>query len=406
MSAAPAPEAASVPLPAAAPASVEGVAPTVADLPTQKGPKGILFDFSDGCRVVLPEAEQPWRVRLSDLDTGNVLFETELKAGRINSTKRYYVRFRIEVWQQGESVFAHDYSAAGRDVLVRFPVDTLGDPLGWFPYAARFKDRHGCRLTCMMNGKMSGLLRSSYPDINFLTESEIKPEGWAARCSITRIGCPATSAASGCTAPPVTSSASIRAKNRRASPLRRPIADPYVCSAVQSTLQAKYWNNPTGWAEIVRFLKESGYRVICIDLKSTHGKGLVWTQTPPGAEDQTGDQPLIERARWLKHAEFFIGLSSGLSWLAWSMRTPVVMISGVTHPINEFTTPYRVINYHACNSCWNDPLSPFDRSDFLTCPRHKDTPRQFECSRLITAEQVKQTIRRIPGFGVSRRAVA
>ena len=34
-------------------------------------------------------------------------------------------RFRIEVWQQGESVFAHDYSAAGRDVLVRFPVDTL-----------------------------------------------------------------------------------------------------------------------------------------------------------------------------------------------------------------------------------------------------------------------------------------
>jgi len=175
---------------------------------------------------------------------------------------------------------------------------------------------------------------------------------------------------------------------------------------VQSTLQAKYWNNPTGWAEIVRFLKDSGYRVICIDLKSTHGKGLVWTQTPPGAEDQTGDQPLIERARWLKHAEFFIGLSSGLSWLAWSMRTPVVMISGVTHPINEFTTPYRVINYHACNSCWNDPLSPFDRSDFLTCPRHKDTPRQFECSRLITAEQVKQTIRRIPGFGVSRRAVA
>jgi autotransporter strand-loop-strand O-heptosyltransferase len=187
---------------------------------------------------------------------------------------------------------------------------------------------------------------------------------------------------------------------------RRPIADPYVCIAVQSTLQAKYWNNPTCWAEIVRFLKESGYRVICIDLKSTHGKGLVWTQTPPGAEDQTGDQPLIERARWLKHAEFFIGLSSGLSWLAWSMRTPVVMISGVTHPINEFTTPYRVINYHACNSCWNDPLSPFDSSDFLTCPRHKDTPRQFECSRLITAEQVKQTIRRIPGFGVSRRAVA
>jgi autotransporter strand-loop-strand O-heptosyltransferase len=125
---------------------------------------------------------------------------------------------------------------------------------------------------------------------------------------------------------------------------------------------------------------------------------------PPGAEDQTGDQPLLERARWLKHAEFFVGLSSGLSWLAWTMRVPVVMISGLTHPINEFATPYRVINYHACNSCWNDPLAPFDRSDYLSCPRHKDTPRQFECTRLITAQQVKQTIQRIPGFGSHRRA--
>ena len=132
----------------------------------------------------------------------------QLKAGRINSTKRYYVRFRIEVWQQGESVFAHDYSAAGRDVLVRFPVDTLGDPHGWFPYAARFKDRHGCRLTCMMNGKMSGLLRSSYPTSTSSPIGnqaggvlrDLQHRGLLPRrrdLSITRIACPATSAASG-----------------------------------------------------------------------------------------------------------------------------------------------------------------------------------------------------------------
>ena len=64
--------------------------PTPAEVPTQQTAKGILFDFNDGCRVVVPEAEHPWRVRLSDLDTGNILFETELKAGRVNSTKRYY----------------------------------------------------------------------------------------------------------------------------------------------------------------------------------------------------------------------------------------------------------------------------------------------------------------------------
>ncbi len=401
------------------PISVEGIAQALAEMPTQQGPKGIRFDFNDGCRVVLPEAEHPWRVRLSDLDTGNILFETELKAGRINSTKRYYVRFRLDVWQQGESVFTHEYSAAGRDVLVRFPVDSLGDPIGWFPYAVRFKKQHGCRLTCTMSSKLIALLRDSYPDINFLTEPEVEPERFYATYTIAvyyqgglmydhkdcvpsdfrRVGLH-RAAAYILRVDPVEEPPHIVP-----APGGRPIPDPYVCIAVQSTLQSKYWNNPTGWAEIVRFLKDAGYRVVCIDQKPINGKGLVWNHIPQGVEDQTGDKPLVERARWLQHAEFFIGLSSGLSWLAWAMRIPVVMISGVTHPLNEFATPYRVINYHACNSCWNDPLAPFDRGDFLSCPRHKGTPRQFECSRLITAEQVKQTIRRIPGFGVQRREV-
>ncbi len=143
--------------------------------------------------------------------------------------------------------------------------------------------------------------------------------------------------------------------------------------------------------------------MICIDQKTTHGTGLVWNHIPHGAEDQTGDQPLQERARWLKHAEFFVGLSSGLSWLAWAVGTPVVMISGFTHPLNEFTTPYRVVNYHACNSCWNDVRHRFDHADFLWCPRHKDTPRQFECTRLITADHVKSILRQIPGFRSSQQ---
>ena len=159
-----------------------------------------------------------------------------------------------------------------------------------------------------------------------------------------------------------------------------------------------------GWHEIVAFLKEAGYRVVCIDQKPVHGTGLVWNHIPHGVEDETGDRPIQERARWLRHADFFVGLSSGLSWLAWAVGTPVVMISGFTHPNNEFATPYRVINYHACNSCWNDPRHRFDHHDFLWCPRHAGTPRQFECTRLITAEQVKQVIRRIPGFGSAKAA--
>jgi hypothetical protein len=54
----------------------------------------------------------------------------------------------------------------------------------------------------------------------------------------------------------------------------------------------------------------------------------------------------------------------------------------------EATTPYRVINWHACNSCWNDVRERFDHKNFPWCPRHAGTPRQFECTRLIAAEQL------------------
>jgi autotransporter strand-loop-strand O-heptosyltransferase len=367
------------------------------------------FDFNDGCRVHLPESEHPWRVRLTDLDTGNILFETEIKAGRVNSSKRYYIRFRLEAWQNNELLFSHDYSAADREIMVQFPVGTLGDPVGWFPYAVKFQEQHGCKLTCAMSEAIISLFRKAYPQITFVTHEEVKPENFYATysiglffddkgfvhqpCDFRFVGLHRT-AGYILGVDPTEVAPRIALDNDT-----RPIPEPYVCIAVQSTTQSKYWNNPHGWREIVAFLKDAGYRVICIDQKPTHGHNLIWNHIPNGAEDQTGDQPLQERARWLRHADFFVGLSSGLSWLAWAAGPPVVMIAGFTHPTNEFATPYRVVNYHACNSCWNDPAHRFDHKDFLYCPRHKDTPRQFECTRLITVDQVKSMIQRIPGFG-------
>src|SRR5262245_39380684 len=46
-------------------APVKRAYPAPAEVPTQAGPKGLLFDFNDGCRVHLPEGEYPWRVRLT-----------------------------------------------------------------------------------------------------------------------------------------------------------------------------------------------------------------------------------------------------------------------------------------------------------------------------------------------------
>lgn len=384
--------------------------PAPAPVPTQSGVHDIRFDFNDGCRVVLPPGQ--WHVRLWDLDTGNVLYETDIGPGHVNSSKRYFLRCRIEVWvagQGGEPVFRHDYSAKGKDVLVQLPVGTLGDSVGWFPYAVKFQEKHHCRLTVALAECLIPLFRDAYPNIRFVTHDQVNAEQYYATYNIglffddeDRIHQPSDFRLVGLhrTAGYILGVDPTEVPPRIAlEDDRRPLAEPYVCIAVQSSTHSKHWTNPGGWHEVVSFLKASGYRVVCIDQKRVHGTGLVWNHIPHGVEDQTGDRPLLERARWLKHAEFFIGLSSGLSWLAWAVGTPVVLISGFTHPTNEFQTPYRVINYHACNSCWNDVRLRFDHKDFLWCPRHANTPRQLECTRLITSEAVKDVIRRIPGFG-------
>ncbi len=388
--------------------------PPPAPTPTQEAPSGIRFDFNLGCRVVLPAregapqgppGERPWRMRLRDLGTGNTLFETTLKQGFINSSKRWFVRFRIEVWDGEETVFQHDYDARGRPVLIQFPIGTLGDTMGWFPYAARFAAVHGCKLTCAMSALIIPLFKDAYPHINFVTHEEVKAERfYASYClglffdDLDTVWQPTDFRMVGLhrTAGYILGVDPAEEPPTLALPDEtRPIPEPYVCIGVQSSSACKYWNNPSGWRAVVHRLKERGYRVICIDQQPVHGTGLFWTQIPNGAEDMTGDHPLTERARWLRHADGFVGLSSGLAWLAWAARTKVLMISGFTHPTNEFATPYRVHNWHACNSCWNDPKLRFDHKDFLWCPRQAGTPRQFECTRLITTEHVLETIDRM-----------
>lgn len=377
-----------------------------ASIPTQQGGHGIRFDFNDGCRIALPDGD--WHVCLRDAQTSNVLYETDIKAGVVASSKKYFVPFDIEIRSGNQEVLRHRFDCREQNVLIQFPVGTLGDLIAWFPYAVRFGEQHGCRLNCAMGAPVIALFRNLYPSITFLTPEEIKPEEYYATYNIglyfddqQNVRQPSDFRLVGLHR---TAGYILGVDPEEAPPDidmpddTRPIPEKYVCIAAQSTTQCKYWNNPSGWRELVQFLKDHGYRVICVDQKATHGTGMVWNHIPYGAEDQTGDRSLAERARWLKHAEFFVGLSSGLSWLAWAVGTPVVMISGFTHPTNEFHTPYRVINYHTCNSCWNDVRVMFDHKDFLWCPRHAGTPRQFECTRLITTDQVKNVIRRIPVF--------
>ena len=388
---------------AAAPAAAKPYMRFYAGPVTQdSGQPGIRFDFNYGARVEVPAGD--YRVRFLDREACLTLYDAAASGVLVTSSKKYFVDFRIEVYEKGKLIFAHDLNLEGKKVLLKFPVGILGDILAWFPYAEIFRKKHKCELYCAMAEDMIEIIKPGYPEIKFI-KAEERPEGLYASYYMgiffpcdDRVHQPVDwrliglhqNAAMILGVDPGEQRIRLLPKNKT-----RRIKEPYVCIAAQASSQAKYWNNGRGWLNVVKHLKELGYRVLCIDRENVYGMGSRYNIIPYGAEDFTGRRPLQERIDLLYHADFFVGLPSGLSWLAYGVGKPVVMISGMSLALTEFPNKYRVQNFHVCNGCWNDTRITFDHKDFEWCPRHKGTDRQFECSRYITPEAVNKVIDRL-----------
>ncbi len=114
-----------------------------------------------------------------------------------------------------------------------------------------------------------------------------------------------------------------------------------------------------------------------------------------GVISMSGNHPIQTRIQQIKHSLLFIGLGSGLSWLAWALSKPVVLISGFSLPYTEFVQHCeRVINTDVCHGCWNDERFTFVRGYWDWCPVHNGTDHQFECSRAITPDQAIECVER------------
>ena len=144
-------------------------------------------------------------------------------------------------------------------------------------------------------------------------------------------------------------------------------------------LHSKYWNYPNGWQEIVDYLNYEGFQVYDLSLSNELNLNNVYHRH---------NMTLDKVAAYIKQSDFFIGLGSGLSWMAWALQVPTIMISGFSQPWCEFKTDnYRVINKDVCHGCFNDSKLHFDRGREW-CPRNKD----FECTKNITPEMVIEKI--------------
>jgi len=265
-------------------------------------------------------------------------------------------------------------------VYIDIAPPTLGDNVAWIPYVEEFRKVNNCEVLC--RSKYNNLFKLAYPKIRFvdhIPQEQIthqlafysdKEQSWR----------------------------TLPLQHQAAKQLGLPLSDirpkidigpttgfkkKYVTIGTESTMACKEWQNPTGWQDVVNHLNKLGYLVIN---SSLDGKKL------NGCMNVDDDTPIERTAKIIKHSEFFIGLGSGLSWLAHALNKKVIMISGFSDPFCEFKEDcIRIQNPNVCHGCIHDTSLEYDRNDWLWCPRKKD----FECTKQISAQMVIDAIDKV-----------
>jgi autotransporter strand-loop-strand O-heptosyltransferase len=355
--------------------------------------KNINVNFIDGPFIeILEKTTKEYHVEFIDNKSGRVLHETNIKSNHwAKASIKYYVDWLIKVsGVDNDFYFEHKFNPNENRFFISFESKSLGDSLAFIPYVDEFRKKHNCSVVC--STFFNDLFKNEYPEIEFVSPGSTVNNIYG----LYRIGMFYNDSKmidyeKHLTDPkkePLLKIASdilgldykeVRPKLPKIGNTKRKL----VTIAIHSTAQAKYWNNPTGWQDVVDYLIGKGYEVRLLSkeedgyMGNIHPKGI--TQQPAG--------DLNSVIKTIQESEFFIGISSGLSWLAWGCGTPTILISGFTDVFAEpFDNVYRVINKEVCNSCWSD--YDFDAGNWNWCPVHSNTDKQFECSKQITSKQV------------------
>ena len=310
-------------------------------------------------------------------EKGECHYTNTIKANHwIKLNRQYYTRWTAKVWQDGELIYSNTLNLEGKRVFISIDSKAIGDTLAWIGYCLEFKKKHNCEVvvSTFWNKIMD------YPDL------ELVEPGHVTGCyALYNLGWhwDENKEPTLCNTIPLQQSASNilgldyhEVKPRLKYDAGENKYGKYVTIATNSTAGLKFWEK-SSWQVVIDFLVEKGYKVINVSKE----------RNPFNNCYQLEDTSIENTMSVIHHSDFFIGLSSGLSHLAWGLGKQVVMIAGFSEPDHEFSC-IRPYNHKVCHGCWNDPNIKFDAGDYLFCPHHKNTTRMFECQTSITAQMV------------------
>jgi autotransporter strand-loop-strand O-heptosyltransferase len=269
-------------------------------------------------------------------------------------------------------------------VFIVFESKSLGDSIAWIPYCLQFQEVYKCKV--IVSTFKNDLFESAYPELEFSGRGTIV-QNIKARVELGWFWDKEKEPTHPATIPLQQSASNILAlpfkeiHPRIAFTLEeRPVVNEYICISTKSTAQCKHWYY---WPELIKQLKSWGYRVFEMSQEADDY----------GAE-KLDDTSLQNVMNYLHHADLFIGLSSGISWLNWAICKHTVMISNFTTEDHEFQEDCtRITNKEVCNGCWNNPMFKFNKGDWNWCPENENTPRQFECHKSISVNDVAMAVK-------------
>lgn len=333
-------------------------------------------------------SDKKYRVQFFD-DNGKLEYEDTIGCNMwVRLNKKYFTHWNIKVFDGNKLIYNYTLNFKGKRVYIALDSKSLGDTLAWFPYVDEFRKKHDCKIVCSTFHNY--FFEKTYPHIEFIKPGEVAHNiiakytvGWFYNKEMEPefpSTIPLQKAATN-----ILGLTFIEVIPKIAfNPADRSYKEKYVAIATASTAGLKYWTRE-GWLELIDYLKESGYKVIHI---SKEGTDL--------DVEQLSDTSMENTMNVLYHADFLVGLSSGLSWLNWALGKKTVMISNFTEADHEFQTNcIRITDTSVCHGCWNKPEFTFDKGDWNWCPKHKGTERQFECHKVIKAKTVIEKIKHL-----------
>lgn len=338
---------------------------------------------------ILGDSHSNFRVQFSD-KSGIILYEEIIKCNSwIRLDRQYYTDWNIKVWENDQLVHNEDISLKDKRVMIGFESSSLGDTLAWMPYCDEFQKKHDCKL--IVATFKNFLFKDQYPNIEFVEPSTIVPNlfakydlGWFYDFNREPV-LPSTIPLQA-TATNILGLDYYEIKPKLNFTPRMNVANTdklYVCIAPDSTAGCKEWSLEN-WQGVVDFIINKGYDVVNVSIDSKYNLKNVFIPS-----NLTLDMTM----QIIHYSEFFIGLSSGLSWLAWSLNKHVFMIANFSEENHEFKTDCtRITNKSVCNGCWNNPNFKFDKGDWNWCPINKNLPKHFECQKSITSQMVIENI--------------